>query len=53
MNIEQIATRFTDRPHAEPGDVAIDHPYRARWWLPMPGSSTAQLNPASGFKARF
>ena len=26
MNIEQIATRFTDRPHPEPGDVAIDHP---------------------------
>ena len=37
MNIEQIATRFTDRPHPEPGDVAIDHPYRAHWWLPIIG----------------
>jgi len=37
MNIEQIATRFTDRPNAEPGDVAIDHPYRTRWWLPVIG----------------
>ncbi len=62
MNIEQIATRFTDRPHPEPGDVAIDHPYRARWWLPIIGptatcalthlvtdtmSSDWQLTPAS------
>ncbi len=45
MNIEQIATRFTDRPHPEPGDVAIDHPYRARWWLPIIGpTATCILN---------
>lgn len=37
MNIEQIATRFTDRPHPEPGDISIDHPYRTRWWLPIIG----------------
>ena len=25
---EQIATRFIDRPHPKPGDVAIDHRYQ-------------------------
>ncbi len=45
MNIEQIAIRFTDRPHPTPGEVLIDHPYRQRWWLPIIGAtSTCLLN---------
>ena len=45
MNIEQIAIRFTDRPHQAPGDVPIDHHYRQRWWLPIIGpTSTCNLN---------
>ena len=45
MNLEQIAIRFTDRPHPTPGDVPIDHPYRQRWWLPIIGpTSTCLLN---------
>jgi len=45
MNIEQIATRFTDHPAPAPGDIPIDHPYRRRWWLPIIGpTATCILN---------
>jgi len=45
MNIDQIATRFTDHPDPAPGDVPIDHPYRRRWWLPIIGpTATCILN---------
>ncbi|MCP3856747.1 MAG: hypothetical protein GY698_18730 [Actinomycetia bacterium] len=45
MNIDQIATRFIDRPDSSPGDVAIDDNYRRRWWLPVIGTTaTCVLN---------
>jgi len=45
MNIDQIATRFIDRPEPSPGDVAVDDTYRRRWWLPVIGpTATCVLN---------
>ncbi|MBT8240902.1 MAG: hypothetical protein KJN63_06710 [Acidimicrobiia bacterium] len=45
MNIDQIATRFIDRPDPSPGDVPIDDTYRQRWWLPIIGpTATCILN---------
>ncbi len=41
MHIEQIATRFDDRPDPQPGDTPIAHPYRARWWLPVIGPTAS------------
>ena len=45
MNIDQIATRFIDRPGPSPGDVTIHDTYRQRWWLPIIGpTATCILN---------
>lgn len=45
MNVDQIATRFIDRPESSPGDVAIGDDYRRRWWLPVIGpTATCVLN---------
>ncbi len=45
MNIDQIATRFTDHPDPAPGDVTIDDTYRQHWWLPIIGpTATCILN---------
>lgn len=45
MTIDQIASRFIDRPEPSPGDVPIGDTYRRRWWLPIIGpTATCVLN---------
>lgn len=46
MSIEQIAVRFTNRPHPTPIEISIGHPYRQHWWLPIIGP-TATWPPLS------
>ncbi len=43
MHIDQIATRFDNRPNPQPGDVPITHHYRQRWWLPIIGPTATCL----------
>ena len=43
MSIDQIAVRFTNRPHPTPIEISISPPYRQRWWLPIIGPTATCL----------